>query len=205
MPDVLKTASKLNAIFLFAGVATFSLFYVMQLLIMQEQGIPEPGTPRFIPNITLPVWKPDVNRITPKPQVPDDPPDLPDNPFINPLDAAPSGIQLTQLPQNTPVDVEGIYSLGPADGNAMPIAQIQPVYPSRALARGLEGFVIVEFDVSENGTVINPRVLGSQPSGIFDQAALRAIERWKYNPKVVNGRVMKMTGLQTRFSFSLRE
>ncbi|MGA0934010.1 MAG: energy transducer TonB [Pseudohongiellaceae bacterium] len=51
----------------------------------------------------------------------------------------------------------------------------QPQYPYAAARRGLKGFVIVEFDVSEVGAVINPEILVSVPEGAFDRAALRAL------------------------------
>jgi protein TonB len=102
-------------------------------------------------------------------------------------------------------EIEDWSISGPVDGNALPLARIEPTYPNRAASRGIEGFVIVEFDVSETGQVINAFVLGAEPPAVFNRAALRAIERWKYNPRIVNGKAVKMTGLRTRFSFSLRE
>jgi len=205
MPGILKSLSKFNTILLFAAFATLSLFYAMQLLIMQEEIIPAYGPARIISDITLPRLEIIVDRETPKPVKPDDPPDIPDRLKVDHPDGAPAVSWQPTVPDNPPVDVTGEFFLGPADGDAVPIAQIQPVYPSSALERGVEGFVIVEFDVSEAGAVVNPRVLGAQPPGIFDRAALQAISRWKYKPKVIDGRVVKMTGLQTRFSFTIRE
>lgn len=202
---MLKTFGKLNAIIVFAGVATLTLFYGMQRLVMVEQGLPARVDAVSIQDVTLPDWEPVINRAAPRPEQPAEPPQLPRDLVVDSIDAGPVGIRLAQLPANDPVALDDGFFLGPADGNAMPVAQIQPVYPDRALVRGVEGFVIVEFDVSETGTVINPRILGAEPAGIFEQAALRAIARWKYNPKVVAGRAVKMNGLQTRFSFTLKE
>jgi protein TonB len=87
----------------------------------------------------------------------------------------------------------------------MPIAQIQPQYPESAVRKNIEGFVIVEFDVHETGGVINPDVLVSVPAGVFDRASIRALERWRYQPKIIQGKAVPLRGLQTKFNFNIRE
>lgn len=196
--------SKFNAIMLFAGAVTLVLFYTMQLLIMAETGIPAPSAMRIIDDITMPEIKLDIIRTTPKPDVPEDPPVIPEiEPYI--LSEGPPTIAGPAIPNDGPVIDDGDHAFGPMDSNAMPIAQIQPQYPEAAARNGIEGFVIVQFDVNENGGVINPDILVSEPDGIFDRASIRALERWRYQPKMVAGKAVPMRGLQTRFSFSLRE
>jgi protein TonB len=97
------------------------------------------------------------------------------------------------------IDVPG------ADQNVIPIVRVEPVYPQRALDRGIEGWVEVEFTVTEVGGVSEPTILGSRPSGVFDRAALRAIERWKYEPKVVDGQPVPRPGMRNRFLFQVTE
>jgi TonB family protein len=58
-----------------------------------------------------------------------------------------------------------------------------PTYPGTARQRRLEGYVDVEFTVNAQGNVEQPRVVGSQPSGVFDAAALAAVSRWRYPPE----------------------
>jgi TonB family protein len=67
-----------------------------------------------------------------------------------------------------------------AAGELEPLIRIAPSYPAAAQARGLEGFVTVQFAVTEYGTVENASVAESAPAGVFDQAALAAIRRWRY-------------------------
>lgn len=204
MFNAIRYFSKYNTIILFAGMMTFALFYGMQLMILSDDTIPERKPPIKLGNVTMPEWEPDVLHKTPKPEEIEDPPAVPDiEPRVIPDDQV-IATGWTKGPTLDPGELEPFPGLGPMDGNAMPIAQIQPVYPTRAQERGIEGYVIVQFDVNETGSVINPDVLVSVPEGVFDRAALRAIERWRYQPKVENGKAMKMYGLQTKFNFNLR-
>jgi len=62
-----------------------------------------------------------------------------------------------------------------------------PTYPQRALEKGIEGWVDIEFTVAADGTVRDAVVKASEPAGTFDRAALNAVERWRYEPYLVNG------------------
>jgi protein TonB len=61
-----------------------------------------------------------------------------------------------------------------------PLSRSNPEYPRHALRRGVEGSVLLEFSVDARGNVVSPRVLESRPRGVFDQAALKALSKWKY-------------------------
>jgi periplasmic protein TonB len=61
-----------------------------------------------------------------------------------------------------------------------PLARAKPAYPRAALRRGLEGSVLLEFSVDPDGNVVAPRVIESRPRGVFDEAALEALSKWKY-------------------------
>jgi TonB family protein len=56
----------------------------------------------------------------------------------------------------------------------------QPVYPSQALDRGLEGQVVVEFGLNADGSVRDPVVVDTTHSSVFDQAAIRALLHWRF-------------------------
>ncbi len=103
------------------------------------------------------------------------------------------------------VSLVGGPSLGgpPSDGEEVPLVRIEPRYPPRALSRGIEGWVQLEFTVSETGAVIDPQVIDSEPSSIFNRAAIRAVERWKYKPKVVDGVPVARTGVQVVLTFKI--
>lgn len=80
-----------------------------------------------------------------------------------------------------------------ADGEATPIVAIAPQYPHEARLKGIEGFVILEFTVTKDGTVRNPTVIDANPARIFNRAALRAVGRWKYKPFIVDGKAEERT------------
>ncbi len=89
------------------------------------------------------------------------------------------------------------------DRDVTPLVRIKPVYPPPAEARGIEGWVRVQFDVTAGGTVRDAIVVASEPRGTFDAAALEAIARWRYNPRVVSGVTVERAGLQTLVRFEL--
>jgi TonB family protein len=65
------------------------------------------------------------------------------------------------------------------------IRTVQPAYPAEAKAAGVQGVVIVEAIINEQGRVDNVRVLRSVPP--LDQAAIDAVRQWEYTPTLLNG------------------
>ena len=74
-----------------------------------------------------------------------------------------------------------------AEGDIIPLVVIRPMYPRDAAMKGIEGWVKVEFMITEIGTVKDPKVIDSEPPRIFNREALRAILKWKFKPRVVDG------------------
>lgn len=74
-----------------------------------------------------------------------------------------------------------------AEGDIIPIVVIRPMYPPEAVISGIEGWVKIEFTITALGTVINPRVVDARPARVFNRAAIRAILKWKFKPRVVAG------------------
>jgi protein TonB len=109
---------------------------------------------------------------------------------------------------NPMVGGEGMYigNFGQVDkteeGDIIPIVVIRPMYPRDAALRGLEGWVKVEFTITEVGTVKNPRVLDADPPRIFNREALRAILKWKFKPRVIDGVAVERQATQV-IDFSL--
>lgn len=91
---------------------------------------------------------------------------------------------------------------GTNDNDPQPLVRILPDYPPNG--RG-DGWVLVRFNISPAGTVTNAAVVEAKPRGIFDKNALRAIERWRYRPAVVDGRAVERRGLQVRLIFELEQ
>lgn len=92
-----------------------------------------------------------------------------------------------------------------SDRDVIPLVRVNPDYPQRALSRGLEGWVQVQFTITPAGTVKDAIVVAAEPADVFNEAALKAIERWRYNPKVENGASVERVGVQTRIVFQLEQ
>ncbi|MGE0408664.1 MAG: energy transducer TonB [Amphiplicatus sp.] len=89
------------------------------------------------------------------------------------------------------------------DRDAQPLVRIPPQYPERCQSRaGAEERVLVEFDVTPDGTTTNVRVVDSTNS-CFNREATRSVERWKYQPKIVDNEPQWRRGVQTSVVFQL--
>jgi bla regulator protein blaR1 len=84
----------------------------------------------------------------------------------------------------------------------LPIVKVAPTYPPRAVARGLEGYVMVSFTVTADGSVADPTVLESS-STLFEQSALDATRKFKYKPRLENGVPVTTEGVVTRIEYVL--
>jgi periplasmic protein TonB len=82
------------------------------------------------------------------------------------------------------------------------VQQAKVKYPTLASRQGVEGWVDIELTVRLDGSVDNPHVVQSQPSQIFDRAALDAVHKWKFKPAVRNGNPVETT-TTTRISFKM--
>lgn len=85
-----------------------------------------------------------------------------------------------------------------------PLVRIPPEYPQRALARGVEGFVVLRFIITETGAVEAPEVMRAEPPGYFESAARRAVARWKYQPQIRDGKPTRVVAM-ARLTFELLE
>jgi len=94
---------------------------------------------------------------------------------------------------------------GGSDRDVMPLVRINPDYPQRAMSRGIEGWVILQFTITPQGTVTDVTVVEAQPAGIFDAAAIKAVGRWKYNPKVFEGVAVERRGIRVKLTFELED
>jgi len=94
-------------------------------------------------------------------------------------------------------------TVGVTDGGILPVVTVAPTYPRRMAARGIEGWMLLEFSVDQLGRVQNPQVIDAQPTGGFSNAGIDAVLRYKYKPKVFDGKATWVHGVQTRMVFQL--
>lgn len=199
--------SRFLVTFALAGVVTFGLFWLMQTLIGVEGKLDDSAATKVIDFVRL---KRDTQIEEKKRELPDrrqpekEPPppqldlsqnlrpDAGDASFVPSFDAE---VELAGGP--------GLGGLAAADTDAVPLVRVQPAYPMRAAQRGVEGWVEIEFTISKSGTVKDAVVVAYEPSKIFNKAALQAIRKWKYNPKIEDGRPVERPGIIVRLRFSL--
>ncbi len=81
---------------------------------------------------------------------------------------------------------------------------VAPTYPLRARERATQGWVNLEFTVAKDGTTRDPSVKAAEPAGVFDRAAMDAVKRWRYEPRVVDGAVVEQR-VEARLLFRLSE
>ena len=78
---------------------------------------------------------------------------------------------------------------------------VAPRYPRSAQRRGESGWVDIVFTVTLDGSVKDVEVRDSQPGEVFDNAAIRAVEKWTFEPVIEDGRVVeKRAGVRMMFA-----
>ena len=198
------------------SAVTFGLLFLMQALIASGQtAITNADEARVVDFVRV-KREERLERKRSKPDRPSNPdtppPDVPPPSADTSTDASSGGVTsaIDFAPvSSASVDLDissgfGITS-GTIDGDYLPIVKVAPVYPTRALERGVEGYVILEFTVTRTGTVRDPVVIEAHPSTIFNQAALAAALKFKYKPRIVNGEPIEVEGVLNKITFVLEK
>lgn len=140
-----------------------------------------------------------------KPQTPEQPPPNPPSPQMDDLEAGVETIAIPAASVNTQIELTGGgFSLGVGEGDYLPIVKVAPIYPQRALIRGIEGYCVVEFTVTKLGKVREPRIIESQcTSSLFHRASLQASLKFKYKPRIIDGVAIDVPGVLNKFTFEI--
>jgi protein TonB len=92
------------------------------------------------------------------------------------------------------------------DGEYLPIVKVAPIYPRRALERGITGECMVTYTVTTAGTVKDVSVVeGYCTDPIFERPSVEAALRFKYKPRVVDGQPIEVRGVFNRFYYEQEE
>ncbi len=180
---------------------TFSLLYVMQALINTPTGAEvKADKPTFLTWVRVPHEVPvqqmderlirdELTELHPEPQRPK---------FESDLETI--GVPVSNLKPPTG-KLPPVFA-NVSDGPLVNLVRVGPVYPAVASAKGLEGHVIVQFDVGTNGLVSNVVVIESS-NRIFNKPAIKAAERFKFKPRVVDGVALVTSGIRNLFRFEM--
>lgn len=185
-----------------AGITTACLLVIMTYAIdNKEIDIPEPptaGTLDWLPIIDEPA--PELTQRKPPPPPPVD--RMPPVPQLAVFEfSSGGGHYVPTAPTANPGPINGTgFNM---DGDPLPIVTVAPEYPDRAASKGVEGWVIVEFTIDALGRVQAPVIVEGQPARVFDRAALNAVKRYKYKPRVINGEAVPVNRVRQRITFEL--
>jgi protein TonB len=190
------------------AVITFFLYVLMAFLIGGDDTFTNAKKDQIVIEInSTPPESKVQTRVRVPPPPPPPPPEPPKAPVAEPEQTDTGGSIGFNLPS---VDVGGASSgLGDPssammrDGDATPIVRIEPKYPVQAARDGLQGWVKMRFTILEDGSVGDVTVVEAEPKRVFDREAIRALKRWKYSPKVVDGKAVQQPGIMVQLDFSL--
>jgi len=196
----------------FGVVTTLGLLFLMNSLVNTEFTKPDDSKSVKIPDIRMPDTKIETRFDDAKPEKPQEPdtppPDLPEPEFDTP-DVAAEGLNMTAPVTQATIEV-GAGSLAFSEGEYLPIVKVPPEYPSTALSRGIEGFCTVVYTVTETGATKDPQPIADQcvtkdgkPTTVFNRASVKAASKFKYKPKVVDGKAIEVPGVKNKFTYEM--
>ena len=189
-----------------SGLIGIGMFWLLWSLI---SGPIEVGTVLEATPIKFAPHRPPELPIDPPIRIQVDPPPLPTMPRgpgimlpLQPLDRTKPDFPRVLVTRGLPTETTMPAGF---DHEPIPVVRIDPDYPLRALRKGTEGWVKVQFSITATGMVGDAIVVASEPKNVFEAAALRAVGRWRYDAKVVNGVPVERPGVQTLIWFRLNE
>lgn len=191
-----------------AAAVTFALFFFMQALIDTGELVQQEYSVIPIVDATITIEPPEPVLEIDRPEPIDPPIKNPDPPridiggnsgpyipeYVPPVVTNPSGNWDLFAPQND-------------NNNILPLVNVVPTYPTRALSRGIEGWCLVKFSVDGRGNVVEDSivVVDAEPSDIFNRASIRAASRFKFQPKIENGQGIAVHEVPYVFRFEMSE
>lgn len=206
LPSTLHSLPRMAAASVFAVLITFTAFWLMQGLISAGKSVIEQQDQGRLIDFVDVSQDDSLQTKQRKPKKPPIPPEEPPKPEIPKpkLDSAVTNtLEIGALSVNTDISIDAGLSGGTGDGEYLPIVKVAPQYPRRAAQRGIEGYVVVEFDVSPLGSVVNVQVIEAAPPNVFNRAAISAAEKFKYKPKMLDGKGVEVKGIRNIIRFEL--
>ena len=186
-----------------SALITIILFVMMRFMILTEYTIP------LVESFTIPSINPKIidraimkrETLPERTKTVDLPPPPPKLSIENAQAPSETMAPLTLPALKVPVLNTRNLAMVVTDRDAQPIIRIEPVYPVRALEQGRTGACKAVFAVSKEGKPLN--INATCTEAIFERAVERAISKWKYNPRIVDGVPVMLQGVVTTFTFEL--
>jgi protein TonB len=180
------------------------LFFIMQYLIAASNPVIDDSKRTKLADILMPEREIETNLKEQKPDKVDDPEEPPPDLATPDVDMENMDVEVLNIAPKAQVDVHiDTGTMATGDGEYLPIVKVAPIYPRRAQSRGITGYCIVEYTVTTSGAIRDPKVADCQPSGVFEEASLKASLKFKYKPRVVDGVAVEVAGVQNKFTYEL--
>jgi protein TonB len=199
----------------FSSVITLALFFVMVILIsLGDSGLKE-DTSVKLADVVMPERQ--IDTFLTEVDKPDKPEEQPEDIAQPELDLAPlTGLDVSIAKPKANFKAGGSFF---RDGEYIPLFKVIPIYPRRAQERGTMGYALVEFTITETGSVEdskpvegycsnknpNDPAVEYRPCTMFNSASVRAALKLKYKPKIVDGKAVPVEGVLHRFTYILDE
>ncbi|MFT4564719.1 MAG: protein TonB [Gammaproteobacteria bacterium] len=202
-------AARLALGMILGATVTLTLFWVMQYLIgSAEQRFDNSVRGNFVDFVRL--KKDEIierKQLKPrKPPIPEIPPSQPPTPKLDQPTPSAEKIAIVAVPVTTDIELTGGFSLGIGEGDYLPLVKVAPIYPRRAVSRGVEGHCIVEYTVTRAGTTKDARIISDGcTSGLFESVSLAAALKFKYKPRIIDGEPVEVSGVRNKFTYELEK
>jgi protein TonB len=186
------------------AAVTFGLLFVMQYMIASGQNALGDNEAFRIVDFVRVERNEVVEKKKEKPEKPPEPeqaPEMPEPQLTNFDSTLRIAMAAPAVTMNSSLNGLGF---GVSDGEYLPIVKVAPVYPPRAAARGLEGYVVVQYTVTTTGDTRDVTIVESS-SSLFDRAAVESAQKYKYKPRVIDGTAVEVAGVTTRIEFVLED
>lgn len=200
-----KTLFKISGFTIAGAIMALVLFVIMSKLAESESSFVEPK-PTITVNVNnVKAEDPTKEKVKPlpeppriKPMPPQVKPDLAQNDSLDfglqGIDVVVPGTQFNKIGLN-----------GPQNNDATPIFRVEPKYPVKAASNAIEGWVSLSFSIDKLGRVFDVSVIDAKPKRQFESAARRALKKWKYKPKLVDGKAVIQSGQSILLEFGMTE
>lgn len=195
-----------------ALACVMAIFSVMALMVDSGHRRAPEASPSLSFNMVMLENEKDVQRrqrsVPEQPKAPQVPQQMP---------SSSANIEQTQLaPVSQPAlglstAIEGLAISAPSFGDfgvnqqAMPLYRVEPRYPTKASKRRIEGYVVIRFTIDPTGRPTDLEVIDAKPKRVFEREALAALKKWKYQPKIVDGRAIPQFGQTATVEFKIAQ
>ena len=207
----MKVITRTLAVAPIALLVTLCLLLLMATLIQSsDQDLSEKRL--ILPTVLMPDVHIETRRLIEKPEKPKLI-EAPDTPVPQQHSTQQSVTQTVTIPvriappelMSNNLNLSIGVGLQASDGEYLPIVKVAPNYPSLAARRGIEGFVILEYTVTNQGTIKDIVVIEAKPSSIFNRDAIRSAMRYKYKPRMEDGVAVDVHGVRTKIIFQMEK